>query len=313
MNTIYDNWSMWQKLLTMLQHQFGNRSEFILHDLTKDYNHTIVDIRNGHITNRKIGDCGSNLGLEVLRGSVKDGDRYNYIVNTRDGKLLRSSTMYIYDDNGAVIGTLCINTDITETVHFEEYLRQYNQYSTSVPTPAEPADPVRSTTPATAPAQTEPEFFATNVTELLDYFIAEATKLIGKPVDESFTFFPPFYTDCGKNITVGKHVFLNVGCKFQDQGGIFIGDETLIGHNVVLATLNHAMEPEDRATMIPAPIHIGKRVWIGSNATVLPGVTIGDGAIVGAGAVVTKDVPGNTVVGGVPARVLRKIGKEDAR
>ena len=139
------------------------------------------------------------------------------------------------------------------------------------------------------------------------------SKLIGKPVDESFTFFPPFYTDCGKNITVGKHVFLNMGCKFQDQGSIFIGDETLIGHNVVLATLNHAMEPEDRATMIPAPIHIGKRVWIGSNATVLPGVTIGDGAIVGAGAVVTKDVPGNTVVGGVPARVLRKIGKEDAR
>lgn len=139
------------------------------------------------------------------------------------------------------------------------------------------------------------------------------SKLIGKPVDESLTFFPPFYTDCGKNITVGKHVFLNMGCKFQDQGGIFIGDETLIGHNVVLATLNHAMEPEDRATMIPAPIHIGKRVWIGSNATVLPGVTIGDGAIVGAGAVVTKDVPENTVVGGVPARVLRKIGKEDAR
>lgn len=139
------------------------------------------------------------------------------------------------------------------------------------------------------------------------------SKLIGKPVDESFTFFPPFYTDCGKNITVGKHVFLNMGCKFQDQGGIFIGDETLIGHNVVLATLNHAMEPEDRATMIPAPIHIGKRVWIGSNATILPGVTIGDGAIVGAGAVVTKDVPENTVVGGVPARVLRKIGKEEAR
>lgn len=138
------------------------------------------------------------------------------------------------------------------------------------------------------------------------------SKLIGKPVDESFTFFPPFYTDCGKNITVGKHVFLNMGCKFQDQGGIFIGDETLIGHNVVLATLNHAMQPEDRATMIPAPIHIGKRVWIGSNATILPGVTIGDGAVVGAGAVVTKDVPESTVVGGVPARVLRKISKEEA-
>lgn len=138
------------------------------------------------------------------------------------------------------------------------------------------------------------------------------SKLIGKPVDESFAFFPPFYTDCGKNITIGKNVFLNMGCKFQDQGGIFIGDGALIGHNVVLATLNHAMDPEDRATMIPAPIHIGKRVWIGANTTVLPGVTIGDGAIVAAGAVVTKDVPENTVVGGVPARVMRKIGKEEA-
>ena len=138
------------------------------------------------------------------------------------------------------------------------------------------------------------------------------SRLIGKPVDESFAFFPPFYTDCGKNITIGKNVFLNMGCKFQDQGGIFIDDGALIGHNVVLATLNHAMDPADRATMIPAPIHIGKRVWIGANATVLPGVTIGDGAVVAAGAVVTKDVPENTVVGGVPARVMRKIGKEEA-
>lgn len=187
MNRIYDNWSMWKKLLTMLEHQFGNRTEFILHDLTKDYNHTIVDIRNGHITHRKIGDCGSNLGLEVLRGSVKDGDRYNYIVNTRDGKLLRSSTMYIHNDDGTVIGTLCINTDITETVRFEEYLRQYNQYSTSVPTPTEPIEPARTPAPAPPPAQThqhEPEFFATNVTELLDYLIADATRLIGKPVDQ---------------------------------------------------------------------------------------------------------------------------------
>ena len=139
------------------------------------------------------------------------------------------------------------------------------------------------------------------------------SKLIGKPVDESFTFFPPFYTDCGKNITVGKHVFLNMGCKFQDQGGIFIGDGALIGHNVVLATLNHAISPGDRATMIPAPIHIGRHVWIGANATVLPGVTIGEGAIVAAGAVVTKDVPKNTMVGGVPARVIRTIDEEERK
>ena len=136
-------------------------------------------------------------------------------------------------------------------------------------------------------------------------------RLTGQPVDESFSLFPPFYTDCGKNIHIGKHVFINMGCKFQDQGGIFIGDGVLIGHNVVLATLNHAMQPERRSDMLPAPIHIGKRVWIGSNATVLPGVTIGDGAVVAAGAVVTRDVPANTVVGGVHAKVIRHIHEEE--
>ena len=137
------------------------------------------------------------------------------------------------------------------------------------------------------------------------------SKLIGQPVDDTFGLFPPFYTDCGKNIHLGKDVFINMGCKFQDQGGIFIGDGALIGHNVVLATLNHAMAPEDRATMVPASIHIGRNVWIGANATVLPGVTIGDGAIVAAGAVVTKDVPENTVVGGVPARIIRQLSEEE--
>ena len=137
------------------------------------------------------------------------------------------------------------------------------------------------------------------------------SQLIGKPVDDGFGLFPPFYTDCGKNITIGKNVFINMGCKFQDQGGIFIGDGALIGHNVVLATLNHARPPMDRSSMIPAPIHIGKHVWIGANATVLPGVTIGDGAIVAAGAVVAKDVPENTIVGGVPAKIIRHLGEEE--
>lgn len=132
------------------------------------------------------------------------------------------------------------------------------------------------------------------------------SEIIGKPVDETFAMFPPFYTDCGKNITIGKNVFINMGCKFQDQGGIFIDDGALIGHNVVLATLNHDMKPETRHDMIPKPIHIGKNVWIGSNSTILSGVTIGDGAIVAAGAVVTKDVEKNTVVGGVPAKFIKK-------
>ena len=137
------------------------------------------------------------------------------------------------------------------------------------------------------------------------------SRLIGRPVDETFGLFPPFYTDCGKNIHIEKNVFLNMGCKFQDQGGIYIDDGALIGHNVVLATLNHAMSPKDRGTMIPKPIHIGKNVWIGANATVLPGVTIGDGAIVAAGAVVTRDVPDHAIVGGVPAKVMRTISEEE--
>lgn len=133
------------------------------------------------------------------------------------------------------------------------------------------------------------------------------SKLIDKPIDESFTMFPPFYTDCGKNITIGKNVFINSGCRFQDQGGIFIGDDALIGHNAVLATLNHGSAPDKRKDLYPAPIIIGKNVWIGANVTILPGVTIGNNAIIAAGAVVTKDVPANTVVGGVPAKFIKEL------
>lgn len=133
------------------------------------------------------------------------------------------------------------------------------------------------------------------------------SRLIGRPVDESFGLFPPFYTDCGKNLRIGKHVFINSGCRFQDQGGITLGDGALIGHNVVMTTLNHSEQPEERANLHPAPIHIGRNVWIGASATILPGVTIGDGAIVGAGAVVTRDVTENMIVAGVPAKILRPI------
>lgn len=132
-------------------------------------------------------------------------------------------------------------------------------------------------------------------------------RLTGKNIDYTFRLFPPFYTDFGKNITIGKDVFINSGCHFQDQGGIEIGDGTLIGHNVVLATINHDLDPSQKRKNHYAPIKIGNSVWIGSNATVLSGVTIGDWSVVAAGAVVTKDVPPMTVVGGVPAKVLKTI------
>ncbi|HIU92215.1 MAG TPA: sugar O-acetyltransferase [Candidatus Limenecus avicola] len=132
------------------------------------------------------------------------------------------------------------------------------------------------------------------------------SKLTDKKVDKSFRLFPPFYTDCGINITLGKNVFINACCKFQDQGGIEIGDNVFIGHSVVIATLNHDINVETRVDMTPKRVKLGNNVWIGSNVTILPGVTIGDGAIVGAGSVVTKDVLKNTIVAGNPAKNIKE-------
>ena len=133
------------------------------------------------------------------------------------------------------------------------------------------------------------------------------SELFGYQVQQSLRVFPPFYADFGKNITVGEHVFINACCHFQDHGGVSIGDGCQIGHNVVFATLNHGLRPEARSHTYPAPIVLGRNVWIGSNATILQGVTIGDNAVVAAGAVVTKDVAANTVVGGVPAKFIKSI------
>lgn len=132
-------------------------------------------------------------------------------------------------------------------------------------------------------------------------------QLTGQPIHPTLGLIPPFHTDCGKNIHLGEHVFLNAGCTFQDQDGIYIGDGALIGHHATIVTLNHEMDPAHRGDLHPAPVHIGRNVWLGANVTVLPGVTIGDGAVIAAGAVVTKDVPANTVAAGIPARVIRKI------
>ena len=136
---------------------------------------------------------------------------------------------------------------------------------------------------------------------------AQLERLFMRPLPEGVGLFPPFTTDCGLNTHLGAGVFINVGCRFQDQGGIYIGERALIGHNCVIATLNHNMEPARRANLLPAPVRVGADAWLGSNVTVLPGVTIGEGGVVAAGAVVTRDVAPRTVVGGVPAKLIRNL------
>lgn len=133
------------------------------------------------------------------------------------------------------------------------------------------------------------------------------SRLFGYEVDPSLRVFPPFYSDFGKNIHVGKNVFINACCHFQDHGGVTLGDGCQIGHNVVFATLNHGMAPEDRGTTYPAPIRLGKNVWVGSNATILQGVSIGDNSVIAAGAVVTHDIPNNVIAARVPAKVIKTI------
>lgn len=132
-------------------------------------------------------------------------------------------------------------------------------------------------------------------------------EIIEQDIDDEFALFPPFYTDFGRNIHIGKRVFINSCCHFQDQGGIYIGDGCLIGHCVVLATLNHDHDPAKRQNLHHAPIRIGNGVWIGAHVTITAGVTIGDNAIIAAGAVVTKDVPPNMIAGGVPAKIIKHI------
>lgn len=131
------------------------------------------------------------------------------------------------------------------------------------------------------------------------------SEIIGTEIDESTAIFPPFYTNFGKFISLGKNVFINHACSFLDLGGITIEDDVMIGPRVNLTSENHPLDPTDRKTVILQRIVIKRNVWIGAGATILPGVTIGENAIVAAGAVVNKDVPPNTIVGGVPAKILK--------
>ncbi|MCD8194444.1 MAG: sugar O-acetyltransferase [Tannerellaceae bacterium] len=133
------------------------------------------------------------------------------------------------------------------------------------------------------------------------------SRITGSTIDESVAVFTPLYINYGKHTSIGKNVFINFNCTLLDMGGITIEDDVLIGPNVSVLTEGHPVSPENRHSLIPAPIHIKKNAWIGAGATILQGVTIGENAIIAAGAVVTKDVPDNVVAGGIPARIIKNI------
>lgn len=133
------------------------------------------------------------------------------------------------------------------------------------------------------------------------------SQITATEIDESVAIFTPLYLNYGKNIIIGKNVFINFDCVFLDLGGITIEDNVLIAPKVSLLSEGHPLEPENRHALVPKPIHIKKNAWIGAGATILQGVTIGENAVVASGAVVSKDVPDNVIVGGIPAKIIKTI------
>ena len=146
-----------------------------------------------------------------------------------------------------------------------------------------------------------------NTSEDVEQIRKNLSEIIGTEIDASTIIFIPFYTNFGRFITIGKNVFINHACSFLDMGGSTIEDNVLIGPKANLITENHPLNPGDRKTLVCKPIVIKRNAWIGAAATILPGVTIGENAVVAAGAVVSKDVPANTVVSGVPAKIIETI------
>ena len=162
-----DNRALTQ-VVNLIEQQFGSNCEVVLHDLSRPYDSTIVDIRNGHVTGRRVGDCGSNLGLEVIRGTVKDGDKFNYFTTTRDGKILRSSSIYLRDDEKNIRYSLCVNVDITESVKFETYLHNQNRYDFGIENGNVSVE----------------EVFVNNVHDLVEIMLEHGISFIGKPLEE---------------------------------------------------------------------------------------------------------------------------------
>lgn len=164
MENINENLELIKQFMDMLEKHFGYNCEVVLHDFTQGYDHTIVDIRNGHITGRHIGGCATNLGLDIMKGNREGGGIFNYVTYTGNGKILKSSSLHFNNSKDELIGSLCINMDITDSVKFENFLKEFNGNSIV-------GEPVN-------------EFFVSDVHELLDEFIRQAFQISNKKAED---------------------------------------------------------------------------------------------------------------------------------
>ncbi|MBQ8145590.1 MAG: sugar O-acetyltransferase [Clostridia bacterium] len=127
---------------------------------------------------------------------------------------------------------------------------------------------------------------------------------------------PPLHANWGgKRVHLGKNVYANFNLTLVDDAPIYIGNDCMLGPNVVIATAGHPIDPELRAkvTQYNKEVHIGNNVWLGAGVVVMPGVTIGDNSVIGAGSIVTRDIPSGVVAFGNPCKVFRQIGEKDKK
>lgn len=144
---------------------------------------------------------------------------------------------------------------------------------------------------------------SSNPTEIRDLL----SQITDSKIDKSVDVFTPLYINYGKHTKIGKNVFINFDCTFLDLGGITIEDNVLIAPKVSLLSEGHPVSPEHRHSLMVGHIHIKKNAWIGAGAIILQGVTVGENSIVAAGAVVSTNIPDNTIVGGIPAKIIKEI------
>ena len=162
MHCIQDEMDFISRLMKGIAAQFGRKCEVVLHDYQQDYDKTIVQIENGDVTGRSIGECGTNLGLEVLRGTVSNGDKFNYVTQTKDGKILHSTSVYIRNENNEPMGALCINWDVTDMYVCNKALQDIIGIASD--------------------KEAVKEVITNDVNDLLDDLIQESIRYVGKPV-----------------------------------------------------------------------------------------------------------------------------------